>query len=144
MSIWLDPRVTRYLDKRCFWMCLWECFQMKLVFGLWIIKYLASPVWIQFSSVAQSYLTLCDPMNCSTPGFPVHRHLLEFAQVHIHCLCDANSTIPSCRPLLLLPSIFPCFRVFSNELTFPMRWPKHWELQLQHQSFQRLFRVDFL
>ena len=60
-----------------------------------------------------------------------------------------KSVMPSnrhilCHPLLLLPSIFPSIRVFSNELAFLIRWPKYLELQLQHQSFQRIFRVDFL
>ena len=52
---------------------------------------------IQFSSVAQSCQTLCDPMNCSTPGIPVHHHLLEFAQVHVHRISDAAQTA---HPLL--------------------------------------------
>ena len=47
---------------------------------------------IQFSSVAQSCLTLCDPMDCSTPGFPVHHQLLELAQTHVHCISDAIQT----------------------------------------------------
>ena len=46
-------------------------------------------MWYQFSSVAQSCLTLCDPMNCSTPGLPVHHHLPEFTQTHIHWVGDA-------------------------------------------------------
>ena len=44
---------------------------------------------IQFSSVTQSYLTLCDPMDCGTPGFPVHRQILELTQTHVHQVCDA-------------------------------------------------------
>ena len=44
---------------------------------------------IQFSSVAQSCPTLCDPMNCSTPGLPVHHQLLEFTQIHVHRVSDA-------------------------------------------------------
>ena len=66
------------------------------------------------SSVAQSYPTLCDPMDCSTSGFPVLHHLPELAQTHVHWVGDAIQ--PSrCRPLLLLPSIFPNIRVFSDE-----------------------------
>ena len=70
----------------------------------------------QFSSVAQSSPTLCDPMYCSTPGpLPVHHQLLQFIQTHV----KLESAMPSnhlilCRPLLLLPSIGPSIRVFSN------------------------------
>ena len=60
-----------------------------------------------------------------------------------------ESVIPSnhlilCHPLLLLPSIFPSIRVFSNESVLHIRWPKYWEIQLQHESFQWIFRTDFL
>ena len=80
----------------------------------------------QFSSVAQSCLTLCDPMNHSTPGLPVHHQLLEFTQT-----LSIESMMPSShlilyRPLLLLPPIPPSIRVFSNKSTFCMRWPKYW------------------
>ena len=79
---------------------------------------------IQFSSVAQSCPTLCDPMNCSTP---VHHQLPEFTQT----LPSIESVMPSshlilCHPLLLLPLIPPIIRVFSNESTLRMRWPKYW------------------
>ena len=77
---------------------------------------------VQFSSVAQSCPTLCDPMNCSTPGLPVHHHLPEFTQTHVHWVGDATL----CRPLFLLPSIPPSIRVFSNGSTLCMRWPKYW------------------
>ena len=81
---------------------------------------------VQFSSVAQLCLTLCDPMNCNTPGLPVHHQLSEFTQP-----MSIESVMPSshlilCRPLLLLPPIPPSMRVFSNESTLCMRWPKYW------------------
>ena len=63
--------------------------------------------------------TLCDPMNRSTPGLPVHHQLPEFIQTHIH---PSNHLILHC-PLFLLPSIFPSSRVFSNESTLHIRWP---------------------
>ena len=80
----------------------------------------------QFSSVAQSCPTLCDPMDCSTPGLPVHHQLPEFTK-----LMSIESVMPSnhlilCRPLLLLPSVFPTIRVFSNESVLCIRWPKYW------------------
>ena len=82
-------------------------------------------IYIQFSSVAQSCLTLCDPMDCSMPGLPVHHQLLEFAQTQsIESMMPFNPLILCC-PLLLPPSIFPSIRVFSNESALPMRWPKY-------------------
>ena len=78
------------------------------------------------SSVIQSCLTLCDPMNCSTPGLPVHHQLPEPTQTHVHWVGDAIQPSHPLCPLLLLPSIFPSIRVFSNESALSMRWPKHW------------------
>ena len=82
--------------------------------------------YIQFSSVPQSCLTLCDPMNCSTPGLPGHHQLLETTK-----LMSSESVMPSnhlilCHPLLLLPSIFPSITVFSNESALCIRWPNYW------------------
>ena len=79
-----------------------------------------------FSSVTQSCLTLCDPLNCSTPGFPVPHHLLELPKlVSIESVMPSNHLILR-RPILLIPSIFPSIRVFSNELVVHTRWPKSW------------------
>ena len=69
-------------------------------------------------SVTQSYPTLGDPMVCSTPGLPVHHQLLEIAQTQVPRVCDAIHILVLCRPLLLLPSIFPNIRVFSNGQSF--------------------------
>ena len=80
----------------------------------------------QFSSVAQLCPTLCDPMNRSTPSLPVHHQLPEFTQTHVHRVGDAISYLLLCCPLLLLPPIPPSIRVFSNESTHCMRWPKYW------------------
>ena len=60
----------------------------------------------------------CDPVDCSTPGFPVHHQLPEFTQTHVHCISDVSNHLILCRPLLLTPSIFPSIRVFSNESVF--------------------------
>ena len=87
---------------------------------------------VQFSSVAQSCPILCDLMNHSTPGLPVHHLLPEFTQTHVHRASDAiKPVMPSSHfilghPLLLLPPISPSIRVFSNEPTLLMRWPKYW------------------
>jgi len=81
---------------------------------------------VKFSLVAQLCPSLCDPMNCSTPGLPVHQQLPEFTK-----LMTIESVMPSnhvifCRPLFLLPSVFPSIRVFSNESALRVRWPKYW------------------
>ena len=80
----------------------------------------------QFSSVSQSYLTFCDPMDYSIPGLPVHHQLPEFTQtLSIESVMPSNHLI-LCHPLLLPPSIFPSLRVFSNESALRIRWPKYW------------------
>ena len=80
----------------------------------------------QFSSVTQSCLTLCHPVDCIMPGLPVHHQLLELAQTHVHRVGDAiQPTHPVSHPLLL-PSIFPSIRVFSNESVLCIRWPEYW------------------
>ena len=81
---------------------------------------------VQFSSVAQSCPTLCDRMNCSTPGLPVHHQLPEFTQTHVHWVSDAIQPSHPLSSLLLLPPIPPSIRVFSNESTLRMRWTKYW------------------
>ena len=91
---------------------------------------------VQFSSVAQSCPTLCDPMHCSTPVFPVHHQIPELAQIHIHWVSDEiqpSQPLPSC-PLFLLCSICPSIRVFSNESVLPIRWPKYWSFSFSISS----------
>ena len=82
--------------------------------------------YIQFSLVTQSCLTLCDPMDCSTPGFPVYHQLLELTQTHVHWVSDAIQPSHPLLSLLLLPSIFPSFRVFSSASVLLIRWPQYW------------------
>ena len=104
----------------------------------------------QFSSVAQSCPTLCDPMNRSTPGLPIHHQnsqsspkLLSIGSVML------SSHLIFCHPLLLLPPILPSIRVFSNESTLHMRWPKYWGFSFsispskEHQGLIS-FRMDWL
>ena len=81
---------------------------------------------VQFSSVAQSYLTLCDPMDCSMPGFPVYHQLPELTQTHVHQVSDAIQPSHPLSSPLFLPSVFPSIRVFSNESVLHIRWPKYW------------------
>ena len=71
-------------------------------------------------------LYLCDPMDCITLGFPVHHQLPELTQIHVYCVSDAIKPPHPLSSLFLLPSIFPCIRVFSNELALCIRWPKYW------------------
>ena len=81
----------------------------------------------------QLRLTLCDPMDRSTPELPVHHQLPEFTQTHVHRVSDAiQPSHPThlCHPLLLLPPIPPSIRVFSNESALRMRWPKYWSFSL--------------
>ena len=80
----------------------------------------------QFSSVTQSCLTLCNPMDCSTPGLPVHHQLPEFIQTHVHWVSDAIQPSHPLSSPSFLPSIFPSIRVFSNESALRSRWPKYW------------------
>ena len=106
-------------------------------------------IWTQMvsdccCSVAQLCLTLCNPMNCSTPGFPVLHCLLEFAQTHVHWVSDA---VQPSHPLL--PPSPPAFSLSQHQGLF--QWvsssnqvAKGLELQLQLQSFQCIFRVDCL
>ena len=111
----------------------------------WILK--AIIFIVQFSSVTQSCLTLCNPMNRNTPSLPVHHQLPEFTQTHVHCVSDVMW--PS-HPLLspLLSSIFPSIRVFSNESALCIRWPKYWSFSFNispSNEYQGLiFRMDWL
>ena len=104
---------------------------------------------LQFSSVAQSCLTLCGPMNHSTPGLPVHHHLPEFTQTHVHESLMPHNHLILCHPLLLPPSIFPRIRVFSNETVLHIRWPKYWSFSFHispsnEHSGLISYRMDWL
>ena len=104
---------------------------------------------LQFSSVTQSYLTLCDPMDCSMPGFLSITNSWSLLK-----LMSIESVMPSnhlilCHPLLLLPSIFPSIRVFFNESVLHIRWPKYWSFSFSiSPSNEQLglisFRMDWL
>ena len=82
-------------------------------------------ILLQFSSVTQSCPTLCDPMACSMPGFPVHYQLPELAQTHVHWVSDAIQPSHPLSSPLPPPSIFPSIRIFSNESVLWIRWPKY-------------------
>ena len=88
-------------------------------------------------------------MHRRTPGLPVHYQLLEFTQTHVHRVRDASSHLILGRPLLLLTPIPPSIRVFSNELTLRMRWPKYWSFSFSIIPSKEIpglisFRMDWL
>ena len=100
---------------------------------------------VQFSSVQSlSRVRLCDPMDCSTPGLPVHHQLSEVTQTYVYRVGDAI-----CRPLLLLPSIFPSIRIFSAASVLHIRWPEYWSFSFsispsnEHPGLIS-FRMDWL
>ena len=104
---------------------------------------------VQFSSVAQSCPTLCDPMNHSMPGLPVHHQLLELLKLMSTELVMPSNHLILCRPLLFLPSVFPSIRVFSNESVLRIRWPKYWSFSFKispSNEYSGLisFRIDWL
>ena len=105
-------------------------------------------VWlsVQFSPVIQSCLTLCNPMDCCVPGFPVHHQLPELAQTPVHWVDDA---IQLSHPLLS-PSPpafnFPSIRVFSNESVLCIRWPNYWSFSfsISPSNEYKSFTIDWL
>ena len=100
------------------------------------------------SSAAQLCLTLCDPMNRNTPGLPVHHQLPSSLRLTSESVMPSSHLI-LCRPLLLLPPIPPSIRVFSNESTLRMSWPKSWSFSFsiipskEHPGLIS-FRMDWL
>ena len=106
-------------------------------------------ILVQFSSVTQSCPTLCDPMNYSTPGLPVHHQLPEFTETHVHRVGDVihpSHPLSSPSPPAPIPL---SIRVFSNESTLRMRWPKYWSFSFsiiptkEHPGLIS-FRMDWL
>ena len=103
----------------------------------------------QFSSVAQSYPTLCNPINRNMPGLPVYHQLPSSPKFMYIELVMPSSHLILCHPLLLLPLIPPSIRVFSNGSTLHMRWPKYWSFSLsispsnEHPGLVS-FRMDWL
>ena len=104
---------------------------------------------VQYISVTQSCLTLCDPMDYSTPNLPIHHQLPEFTKLmSIESLMPSNQLI-LCHLFLFLPSIIPSIRVFSNESVLHIRWPKYWSFSFSISPFNEhsgliSFRMDWL
>ena len=81
---------------------------------------------VQFSSVTQLCSIICDPMDCSAPGFPVHHQSQSLLKRMSITLVMPSNHLILCRPLYLPPLIFPSIRVFSKESILHIRWPKYW------------------
>ena len=97
---------SKFIYFHCFW-------SVQRQLAILLIIYQAACYW--FSSVILFCPMLCNPMDCSTPGFPVHHQNLELAQTHVHWISNAIQPSHLCHSLLLLPLILPSIRVFSNE-----------------------------
>ena len=106
------------------------------------------PSSVQLSSVTHLCLTPCDPMDCSMPGLPVHHQFPEFTQFTSIILVMPSNHLILCSPILLLPSILPSIRVFSNESAHRIRWPKNWSFSFSispSNEYSELisFRIDW-
>ena len=127
----------------------WDVWGKILAETLWYLAYWYVLIFSSVQLLAQSCPTLCDPMNRSTPGLPVHHQLPESTQtMSVESMMPSNHLI-LCHPLLLLPSIFPSIRVFSNESALLMRWPKYWSFSFNispssEHSGLISFRMDWL
>jgi len=106
--------------------------------------------WGKDISLAQSlsHVRLLDCMDYSMPGLPVHHQLPELAQTHFRWVLMPSNYLILCRPLLLLPSIFPSIRVFSNESVLCIRWPKYWSFSFSISAFNEYsglisFEIDW-
>ena len=124
--------------------CEYQDFHHKIIHVKQSVSYFQ--VSVQFSSVAQSCPAPCDPMNRSTPGLPVHHRVNSRSSpkpMSIESVMTSNHLILCC-PLLLLPSILPSIRVFSNESVLSNQMVKVLEFQRQHQSFQWTLSTDLL
>ena len=107
--------------------------------------------FVKEDSVQFSHSAISDSLRsrgCSTPDFPVHHHLLELAQTHVHRVDDAINYVTLCCSLLLLPSVFPSIRVFSNESALCIRWPKYWSFSFSISPYNEYsalvyFNIDW-
>ena len=95
-----------------------------------------------------NHVRLCDPMDCSTPGFPVHHQLLELAQTQVHCVSDAIQPSHPLSSPSLPTSVFPSISVFSNESVLRIRWPKYWSFSFSISPARKYlglisFRIDW-
>ena len=142
LKLWLSEEPEAGREKCCRHLVETSCNDNRTTCAYWHF-YFECPC-----SVAQSCPTLCDPKDCSTPGFPVLHHLPELSQTHVHCVSDA---IQPSHPLvlLLLPLIFCSIRDFSNESVLCIRWPEIWSFSFIISPFNEYsglisFTMDWL
>ena len=145
------PLATKFYPWQCICFSATPAVRPTLSFPLCVHSLFSMSVShsVQFSSVTQSCPTLCDPMNRSTPGLPVHHQLPESPKpMSIELVMPSNHLI-LCHPLLLLPSIFPSITVFSNESALCRRWPKYWSFSFNISPTNKhpgliSFKMDWL
>ena len=130
----LDHRKSKKIPEKHLFLLYWRCQ------SIWLCS-------VQFSSVAQSCLTLCKPMNCNTPGLlSITNSQSSLKLISIELVMPSSHLILCC-PLLLLPPIPPSIRVFSNESTLCMRWPKCWSFSFSispSKEHPALIKMDWL
>ena len=125
---------------------------MNLFFIYIIFQIILQVIMLLLLLLSHSVVSDCYFMDCSMLGFPVLHYLPEFVQTHVHWVDDAiqpSHPLSSLCPLLLLPSIFPSIRVFSNESVLHIRWPKYWGFSFSispSNEYSGLisFRMDWL
>ena len=144
----LQINIVKSDNNDTYWMDLSEWFVLN-DFMTWKCHGWDCECLVQFSSVVQLSLTLCSPMDCSMPGFPVHHQHLELAQTHVHESVMPSNYLILCHHLLFPSSIFPHIRVFSNESVLRIRWPKYWSFSFSIGSSNEysgliLFKMDWL
>ena len=139
---WVPPHITNYRN--------WMFAQPAPPTSQWPM--LTCPWNPKADQSVQLSPTLFNPMDCSTPGFPVRHQLLELAHTHSHWVSDViqpSHPLSSVFPSILLPSVFPSIRIFSSESVLCIRWPKYWSFSFSinpSNEYSGLisFRIDWL
>ena len=116
----------------CVCMCVYVCVRMCVCIYIYIYKDFLYYLRCCCCSVTQSCLIFCDPIDCSTPGFPVLHNLPEFAQIHVHWIGDAIQPSHPLSPPPPPPSIFPSIRAFFYEPVLHITWPKFWRFSFSN------------
>ena len=156
-QFWPKPKGRYWWTFKANWSVIYErglCVSYMQKFSQLWVNLIRNSIWefissVQFSSVAQSCPTLCDPMDRSMPGLPVHHQLPESTQTYVHWVSDAIQPSHPLSSPFLLPPIFLSIRVFSNESALCIRWPEYWSFTFnispsnEHPGLSS-FRMDCL